>query len=235
MLPKIQQPLYTTTLPISKKTVKYRPFILKEEKIILIALAGEDNQDLVDAIDQIITNCTEGQVSAYDLNIIDLSFLIIKIRSAAKGGIVEIGMRCKNKVKEKVCNTLNTVSVNTDDLILTHKITPDKQIDLNETIGVTLKLPGLESIVTEGDESRTETEVLASIIDTVYDENGVYQISNEPKEDVIEFVESLSEEQLDKIDKYLKDIPQIKVDIPFVCEKCGYTEKIEVKDFQNFF
>lgn len=249
MLPKIEQPYYNTQLPISKETVRYRPYLVKEEKVILIAMAGGEDDDIKGAIAQIISNCTDGQVDATELNSIDISFLMAKIRSASKGGIVDIGMRCKNEIevpaedgdenaeKQKiVCNHLNSVPVDLESMSLTNTPTEIKDtIEISESLGIKLRMPGLEVLDTIKDGNINIVDVLPQVIDYVYDDDGIYKLRDATSEEIEEFVESLNDEHLKEIDKFFTSIPKLKVEVPFVCEKCGHKETIIINDVQNFF
>lgn len=248
MLPKIEQPYYNTILPVSGETVKYRPYLVKEEKIILIAMSGGAEDDMKSAIIQIISNCTDGLVNPVKMNSIDISFLMSKIRSASKGGIVEIGMRCKNdigfnegteeepNIVTKPCNHLNTIPVDLDQMGLTDVPKDIKDtVTISDTLGIKLKMPGIDILDIIQGENINIVDILPSVIEYIYDADSIYKLEDATKEEVSEFIESLNDEHLRQIDAYFSSIPKLKVDIKFQCEKCGHKESITIEDIQNFF
>lgn len=237
MLPKIEQPHYNTVLPISKMKVNYRPYLMKEQKIILIAMSGEDSDDIMGSMIQIISNCTEGTVDAHDLNSVDIAFLMTKIRAASEGGTVDIYMKC-NKVGEdgEVCGHRTEMEVDLDRMEVTGEYDEDKAtIDLGGGIGIKLKIPGIEMFELL---SQSQEEIMSSLpilIDYIYDaDGGLYKLENESQEEIDRFIDDLSAQNVRDIGEFFATLPKLKVDINFACEACGHEEVISVEDIQSF-
>lgn len=246
MLPKIEQPYFTTKLPISGLDVRYRPYLMKEQKIILIALSSDNAVDISMAVDQVLTNCTDGLVDVNKLNAVDIGFLMVKVRSSAEGGIVDINMHCKNivtvkdeetgKETNKECGHLTPMDVDLNTMEIKGEVDESlSKVDLGQGIGIQLKIPSLDMFNLVGKSDEDFITALPMLIDFVYDADGsVFKLDNEPEEQVEEFFEQLSSKNIDDIVKFFKSMPSIIVKVPFTCEKCGYSEEVEVEDIQSF-
>lgn len=236
MLPKIEQPYYNTELPMSKTTVRYRPYLMKEQKIILIATAGDENDDVIGAIQQIIFNCTDGAIDAKKLNAIDIGFLMAKIRAASEGNAVDVNMRCKNIIDGKECGHLTPMEVDLSNMELSGEYDDElSKISVIGDIYMKLKVPSIEFFdFLDGDRDDI-IKVLPLLIDYIYEGNGaIYKLDNESQEEADEFFNSLSIQNINDITLFLDSIPKLTVKIPFTCESCKNSEVISVEDIESF-
>jgi hypothetical protein len=246
MLPKIEQPHFNAVLPISGMNVRYRPYLMKEQKIILIAMSGEESDDIMEAIGQIISNCTEGQVDPKKLSSIDIGFLMMKIRSASEGSIVDVNMHCRNIVekedpntKEKIkaeCGHLTPMEVNLKDMEIEGSVQDDlSKVELGGGIGIKLRMPGLDMFNLINADKSDMLKVLPMLIDFVYDADGqIFKLKDEPEEVVQEFLDQLTTKNLTDIMNFFNSLPKIVVKVPFTCEKCGHHEVVVIEDIQSF-
>lgn len=246
-LPKYEQPHFNTILPLSKMNVNYRPYLMKEQKMILIAMDGEDDDDIITSVTQIISNCTEGTVDARKLNAVDIGFLMAKIRSASEGGLVDVNMRCRNIVKikdedgneteeEKECGHGTEMSVDLESMELVGDLDEERsKIEIVSGIGIKLKVPGIDMLEILSGKRESMIDALPILIDYIYDnEGGIYKLENESKAEIERFIDNLSKKNIDDITKYFNEMPRLVIKIPFTCEKCGHSEVVMIEDIQSF-
>ena len=243
MLPKIDVPIYNVKLLSTGKSLRFRPFTVKEEKLFLMANENEDLNSVVDTIKQILNNCIIDEIQIDSLPIFDIEHLFLNIRARSISEIVNLKYKCNNDVldeetkEEKKCNTVVEIDLN----IL--EIEPEKQkghtnkIEITEKMGVIMKYPNFETLKKFEIENEAESiiKITVNCIDYVYDSDSIYYAKDFTEEELIEFVESMQAKDLEKIKTFFDTMPKIKKDIDFKCNKCGHEEKIELEGIQNFF
>lgn len=243
MLPKINVPIYEITLPLTNQHVRFRPFLVKEEKILLMAMETEEADSILLAIKQILTNCCLDDLDVDELPITDIEFLFLNLRARSVNEIVELPYRCNNKViadgEEKECGNIVKIEMNLLEIQpKAHKEKIDK-IELEENLGILIKYPSFKMVEhaqkQEGSEVDKLMDILIACIDGVYTEETIFYSKDIPKKELLEFVESLTREQFNKIQEFFETMPKIKKDVDFKCSKCGYHETIAIEGLQNFF
>lgn len=231
-LPKIETPKYELTVPSTGKIVNYRPFLVKEEKILLIAQESEDEASLIGAMKDIIASCTFGEVNAGGLTSFDLEYIFIKIRSKSVGEEAEIGLQCD------ACGETNQVLVNLDDIEVPEVKPLPKKIQLTETVGIVPRHITVDKLI-EISQARNEGETiigtLAASIESIYDEKNVYPVDEASASDITEFVESLNKDHIEELEKVISSAPEVKQTIHFTCTKCGEKNTTTLRGLQNFF
>jgi len=243
MLPKVDVPIYELELPLSKKKTRYRPFLVKEEKILLMAMESEDENASVLAIKQIISNCClDDNFDIDSLPLLDLEYMFLQLRARSVGEVVNLQYKCNNKVKdeegnEKECNHIVPIDVNILDI--NPEINPNhtNEIKLSDKLGIIMKYPSFKSLELTKDVSEVEAlmNVIVDSIDNIYDTENIYYAKDIQKKELVDFVESLTQDQFKKIQNFFDTLPKIKKELKFECGKCGYNEEIEVEGIQNFF
>ena len=238
-LPTIATPTYTLKVPSTNKSITYRPFLVKEEKILLMAMESEQEQDMADALRQIITNCVStAGFDAHTLAVFDLEYIFLNLRAKSVGEIAEPTIKCPEcdeEVKLKV--DLTKVKVKKD---RKHK----SEIPLSESIGVTMRYPdivdllAMESELKEGETEvdRTFTMILNSI-ENIWDENSVYPSKDHSEDELNAFLESLSTEHFEKIQQFYDTMPRLEHKIKYKCggEKCNHEDEMVLRGLQDFF
>lgn len=252
-LPTIDVPNYEVTLPISGKLIKFRPFLVKEEKILLMSLEGGEEKEMVNALCQILTNCvvdiklpskvkediTNVSKVITSLPLLDFQYLFLKIRAKSAGEIIELRFRCKKLGENgEECGNIVPIGLVIDNIQLPVLEESNSLVMLTKTLGIKMHYPKYEIMnKIENWDEKTNFELLSQIvkecIDFIFDENQVYTVDNEQELDV--FLESLSADQFDKILKFFENVPKLKADLNFNCKKCGHTEVIHFEGIQSFF
>jgi DNA-directed RNA polymerase subunit M/transcription elongation factor TFIIS len=241
-LPKIDVPIYTLELPLSKKKVRYRSFLVKEEKILLMAMESEDEKTVMESIKQIVNNCVLDELDVDTLPLTDLEFIFLNLRARSVGEIVNLQYKCNNKVKdaegeEKVCNNVVQIDVNLLEIKPEINKKHNKKIELSKELGIVMRYPDFK--IMESIDGATDTEkimkIVSSCIDYIYDKETIYYRKDIEEKELVEFVDSMSREQFLKVQEFFDTLPKIKKEVDFKCNKCGHEENIVIEGLQNFF
>ena len=245
MLPKLDVPIYELDLPLSKKKVKFRPFLVKEEKILLMAMESETDESTLLAIKQIIGNCCLSEdVDIETLPITDLEYFFLNLRARSVNEVVELEYKCNNKVKdekdeEKDCGNVVRLEVNVLDIKPEVSENHSTKVALTPTMGVVMKYPSFKVVENnekvEGGEIEKLMNILVNCIESIYAEDSIFYAKDVTKQELSDFVESLTKEQFAKIQHFFESMPKIKKELDFTCKKCGYHENITVEGIQSFF
>lgn len=230
-LPKIDIPKYEVKIPSTGKTIQYRPYLVKEEKVLMIALESKSNSQIMTAMKDIVAACTFNKVDPDKLCTFDLEFLFLKLRSKSTGEISRVGLKCAH------CEAANKVEINLDDVTVKFPEKVEKKIQLNDEIGVTLSYPKTD-FLSEQDGKLTPnaiTDVVIACIDTIYDKSNVYHAAEQKKEELVDFVDSLNQAQFLKIQEFISTMPKLELDVQFKCEKCKKENEFTITGLQNFF
>ena len=222
-------PNYVTKLPSSGKKVKFRPFTVKEEKALLLAIQEVDSEVITEALKNVIRVCTFGEVDPEVVPYYDVEYLYLQIRGKSIGETVELlgSCECDEKIKTEFTADLTNVNVEPKPSGLATIKIPDT----NYTIE--LSHPSLEDFTRRftGSES-SGIEVVANCIRSVYTDDEVKSWSKQEK---LEFVESMTSRQQKDIAQFLKDMPMVKIPIKYTCRACGKNHESSLSGFSNFF
>lgn len=232
-LPKIETPKYTLTLPSTGDTIEYRPFLVKEEKILLIAQETGKQKDMIRAIGDIIKQCTFGKLDYSNMSTYDLEYVFLKLRAKSVGETSDISLKCQH------CNTPNPISINLEEIEL---VKPEKQIDkkimLTKDIGVICKhisAADLEELETSSKNTGEKINMtIIKSIESIFDKKGVYPTNEASSKDLQEFIDSLARSQISKIEEYATNVPKLQKEIEFICAKCGEKNNILLSGTDSF-
>jgi hypothetical protein len=238
-LPKIDVPTYEITLPVSKKQIRYRPFLVKEQRNLLMAMESDDSASVHSAIRDILYNCTLTEnVDIEKLPIVDVEFYFINLRAKSVGEVVESKYRCNNIVNDKECNNLMEQNINLLDVKVEMDNAVSSEIQLNDKLMIKMKYPEF-GIVKDSINLENETAVtfnmLANSIEYIYDGEQFYYGHETPLEEMVEFVEMMNQEQFGKIENFFNNLPKMKNKLEMTCSKCGFHHTINVEGLESFF
>jgi len=242
MLPKIDVPIYELNLISSGKKIRFRPFLVKEQKLLLMANQSDDPKESLNVVKQICKNCIIDEVDVESLPVFDLEFIFLNLRARSVSEVINLQYKCNNKVKneadeETVCGNLEKFDVNLLEILPTKDPKHDKKIMLSDKLGIMMKYPTFEMIANLKGQNENETlmELLTICVDNIFDQDNIYYTKDVTKEELEEFIDNLQQKDLEKIQEFFETAPKIKKDISFNCRKCGYKESIVVEGLQNFF
>ena len=230
-LPKQTAPKYTCILPSDGREIEYSPFLVKEQKVLLLAQEQEDDAAMFRAVQDLITNVCE-DVKSETLPVIDMEWLFLKIRSKSVGETANIKLSCT----DPKCDGHGEAVVNLDDVEVVGD-QPESKIMLNDEIGIEMRYPRVSDVnQVQGKDQATQTlEMLKNSIVTIFDEENVYPTADASTNELNEFVEGLTMQQLEKITAYFDSIPSLKLDVESKCTTCGRELKTTAKGINSFF
>lgn len=230
-LPKQTAPKYTCILPSDGREIEYRPFLVKEQKVLLLAQEQEDDAAMFRAVQDLITNVCE-DVKSETLPVIDMEWLFLKIRSKSVGETANIKLSCT----DPKCDGHGEAVVNLDDVEVVGD-QPESKIMLNDEIGIEMRYPRVSDVnQVQGKDQATQTlEMLKNSIVTIFDEENVYPTADASTNELNEFVEGLTMQQLEKITAYFDSIPSLQLDVESKCTTCGKELKTTAKGINSFF
>lgn len=240
-LPIIETPTFYGKIPSTGKKFEFRPFLVKEQKILLMALESEDIDQIYIAFRDIILSCirTPDCIDIDTSPSFDVESVFLQISSKSVGEISKVGVRCDH------CETVNQLDVDISSQIVvknveTYKNKEKNTIMLTDNVGMKMRVPSLQSsIELSKDTDKKESEVLfdavVASIESVFDENNVYPMNEVDQKEIEEFIDSLSIDQMNKVQEFFNNIPYIGIDLEYNCTNCGKKNKQEIKGMQNFF
>lgn len=238
-LPKIDTPIFYIKLPLSQKEIKFRPFLVKEQKNLLMALEADDKETIERNIKQILHNCTlSDKIDIDKLPVIDVEYYFINLRAKSVGEIVENTYICNNEVGDKTCGNKMQVNIDLTTIEVDGINSDDSLIKLTDKITMKLKYPEF-SVVEKLSEASNSVDVAFGIIvdsiEHIYDGEQYYYANETTPVELMEFVESLNQDQFSKLEKFFDTIPKLRKNLDIKCSKCGYDHSITVEGLENFF
>jgi len=232
-LPKLNAaPKYEVVVPSTGQQVRYRPYLVKEEKILMMAMESQDQKQALAAIVDTIGSCVQDEINTADLTTFDVEYLFTQIRSKSVGETAKIAIACRH------CDAENEVIVKLDDIKVGNPPGLESKIQLTENIALQMRWPSYNELV-EFDQDLGQTEMtfkmIACCIDTVMTEEEAIKMKDEPEKERMDFIESLSSEQFDKIRVYVEKMPKMEHGVQFECTECKKGNDITLAGISDFF
>ena len=235
-LPKPPVPTYELTVPSTGKKIQYRPFLVKEEKILLIALETEDPKQVKDAVVQILKGCILTRGMKLDtLAMFDIEYIFLKIRSKSVGETIEMKLICKDDGETEVIYELNL-----DEVAIQFPEGHDKKIELDDSSGMIMKYPGYEQFVNTQlllkEPSTSEVfDIVIDSVDQIYKGEEVWDSSTTSRKEIVEYVEGLTTKQFEKIQKFFATMPKLSHNIKIINPNTQVESEYEIEGLVNFF
>ena len=209
-LPKINTPTYELTLPSNGKKIKYRPFLVREEKILIMALETEDMKQITDAVLSILNGCimTRG-VKIEHLPSFDIEYLFLNVRAKSVGELIDVIVTCPDDNQTEV-----EVQINIDDISVTNQEGHEKDIQLDDELTLRMKYPSLDEFVKtnfNGEDINVDQgfDIIANCIDQIYSEEESWNTSDCTKKELDEFIGNLTSSQFSKVEKFFASMPKL--------------------------
>ena len=236
-LPKISTPTYELELPSTEQPVKYRPFLVKEEKLLVIALESEDTKQITNAIKTVIKNCIlTKDIKVETLPTFDIEFLFLNIRGKSVGEQVDVNIICPDDNETNV-----SVSINLDDIKVQKSEEHTNKIKVDRKIMMEMKYPSLEQFIKNNfdfdDKNAMDQsfDLIASCIDKIYTEDEVWSTSDVTKKELTEFLESMNSSQFKDIEKFFETMPKLSHKIQIKNPKTGVESEVVLEGLASFF
>lgn len=235
-LPKVETPTYELTLPSEDKKVKYRPFLVKEEKILLMAMESQKEEEIYEATKNIVDTCTFNSLNVEQLPMFDLEYIFLNIRAKSVGEVSKFKVLCPDdkKTYADVEVDLTKVEVQVDDAH-TNKIV----IDENRKLGVVMKYPTMEILKsgTNIDNKNMDSifTMLSTCIDHIFEGDKIYPAKDSTQAEIKEFFESLSQENFAKVKKFFDSMPRVRHELEVENPKTKVKSKVVLTGINDFF
>ena len=236
-LPTIATPTYELELPSSGKKIKYRPFLVKEEKLLVLALESEDNKEISNAIKAVLRSCIKTRgVKVEHFPTFDIEYLFLNIRGKSVGEDIEVNLVCPDDGETTV-----SVTINIDDIKIQRNKEHTKQIKLDDKLMMELKYPSLEQFVKNnfdfsGDPNIDQSfEVIASCIDKIYTADEVWATSDCTKKEIIDFLEQMNSRQFKEIEKFFETMPKLSHEVEITNPNTQVKSTVVLEGLTSFF
>ena len=236
-LPKIVTPYYELELPSTEEKIQYRPFLVKEEKLLVIALESEDNKQITTAIKTVIKNCIiTKNIKVETLPTFDIEFLFLNIRGKSVGEQVDVNIICPDDNETNV-----SVSIDLDDIKVLKNEDHTNKIKVDPTIMMEMKYPSLEQFIKNNFDFNNQNamdqsfDLIASCIDKIYTKDEVWSTSDVTKKELTEFLESMNSSQFKDIEKFFETMPKLSHKIQIKNPKTGVESEGVLEGLASFF
>ena len=232
-LPELNTARYSMVLPSTGETVEYRPYLVKEEKILMMASESENQEMVMKAVVDVIKACLLTELNVDDLPMFDIETLFLALRSKSVGESVDLKVKCT--VDD--CQEKTDIKVNFDDIERPGLENENNKIMLTDDVGVILKYPSVTTVgkmADAEDNAENALKMIAKCIDTIFDADDVYPADNETEKSLLKFVESLSSVQFMKLSEFFDNMPSLGTTIDWTCS-CGKKQSKELRGLGSFF
>lgn len=245
-LPRVDTPVHEMTLTSNNKKIKFRPFLVKEEKLLLMALESKNEREMVLTMKQIIENCLLSDINVDTLPMFDVQHIFLQLRAKSVGEIVEVTLRHpngKNK-KEQECDGSEKIKIDISKISPKSDNTHNVQIKINDKIGLQMKYPTME-IYNEmsnlydigSSENTIESifDIIVNSIDYIYQDEEIFYAREHSKQEMHDFLNSLNSDQFENVRNFFKTMPNLTYTHSFKCSKCNTEEELLLEGIEDFF
>tara|TARA_B100001057_G_C22862029_1_gene954909 strand:+ start:450 stop:1160 length:711 start_codon:yes stop_codon:yes gene_type:complete len=236
MIPKLNDtPKYDLKIPSLNKEVKFRPYLVKEEKILMMAFESNDQKVALNAVADTIVSCISEDVKVNQLKLYDIEYMFTKIRAKSIGEDADLVVTCTD------CQHKNDVKVNLDDVILSDPGEINNMIQLNDEISIEMTYPDFsktlanQKVFEQTSEVESLIELITDCIVCINTEEEKIMIRDEPREKITEFVDSMTNEQFAKLRTYVESVPKVEIPHEYVCGGCKSKKEVKIRNISDFF
>jgi len=236
-LPTIATPTYELELPSNKKTIKYRPFLVKEEKLLVLALESENIKEISNAIKAVLTNCIQTKgIKVENLPTFDIEYLFLNIRGKSVGEQIEVNLIAPDDEETSV-----PVVIDIDEIKVKKVDNHTNKIKLDESLILEMKYPSLDQFIKNnfdfGENTSIEQsfDLIASCVDKVYNEEEVWSSADVTKKELIEFLEQMNSIQFKNVEKFFLTMPKLSHEVTFVNPKTQVESTVVLEGLSSFF
>jgi len=228
-LPKLNTPTFELILPSDGSKVKFRPFLVKEHKVLL-TMSEAENEEVARIIRELVDVCTFKQLKVDELPHFDIEYIFMFLRAKSIGESVDVIVNCE-------CGEKISTSFNIEDLKVNKPEGHSNKIMINEDVGVEMRYPNIDDVVGifQSNDNQKVIDLIITSIKAVYDSDNYWETKDQTKQELEEFIYSLTKEQFDKLEKFFVTSPKIVQNIECDCPKCGKHNVSKLEGLQNFF
>ena len=234
-LPKLNTPTYELEIPSTDEKIKFRPFLVKEEKILMMALETKDNAQIISAVKDIVSECTFNKLNISTMPMFDVEYIFLQIRSKSVGEVSKVQILCPDdkKTYTNVEIDLNEVKVQVED-------EHTNKIELTDSMGMIMTYPNIDSFSDNGIQNINASnmlDVIGTCILQIYEDKGekVYEAKDQTKKELVEFIEQLNTKQFQDVQKFFDTMPRLKHTIKVKNPKTKKTSDVTLSGLNDFF
>lgn len=227
-LPTVSAPVMVLQLPVSGQKIKYRPFVIKEQKALLLAQESKDAETVLETIKEVISSCTNGTLEFTKVPTADLAYFFLQLRIASVGPEVKFSIPCT------ACGADNIINMSLNDVKLDASAVKT-EIKITDSVGIKFKLPTVDDALEVDNSDSKSIKMLYSLIEYIYDEDSVYQKSDYTEEEFRDWIENLNDSQVERIREFVDSIPTLKHTLHFNCGTCNAEQSRLLEGLHNFF
>lgn len=232
MLPTIQHPIFTLDLPLSKRKIRFRPLLVKEEKMLLVAKESGVHEDIIENVRAVITNCVLDKIDFDNFPLLEVEFLFLHLRAKSISNIIRLRI-----IDEFDENIKHDIDIDVDEIKIEVDKDNDKKIKLDSNLGLIMKYPSFNSLKKIKNIDDKDSDFYSSLmnsIESVYDKESVYKFNDASDNEKIDFIDSLSSQHLEQIKNFYLTLPKMIKKIEYVNSKGNKSELI-LDNFYDFF
>ena len=234
-LPKLEVPIYELTVPSTDEKIKYRPFLIKEEKILLIAMESGQNEDVIQAVKQIVSECTFNKLKLGNMPMFDVEYIFLQIRSKSVGEVSKLKVLCRDDGE-----TYANVEVDLTEIEVQVNDDHTNKIELTDEMGVIMRYPTIDSFSTAGISDITADnmlDVIVTCIDKIYDKKGeeVYDSKDSSQKELMDFVEGMNTQQFQDVQAFFDSMPKLRHEVTVVNPKTKVENVVALSGLNDFF
>jgi hypothetical protein len=238
-LPVAATPIFTTTVPSTKKSFKFRPLLVKEEKALLIAQQTEDHAVLIETLKSVIKSCAKSDINVDELAVFDVEYIFLQIRAKSIGEIVEMVFRCSEDHGEDNKKAKVTIPIDLTKITVKIPDTHTKKIHLFDDSGVVMKYPSLDLVKELDEKNLSAIEqcffIARKCIDFIYTADEMIKIEDVSDDELRDFIENLSTQQFDSIQNFFRTMPGLSMNINYACPVCSKKHVYHLSGIDDFF
>lgn len=237
-LPINNTPIFNLTVPSTGKIIRFRPFLVKDEKALLIAQQSEDVLVMVDTLKAVIKSCVVDEIDVDKLATFDIEYIFIQIRGKSIGETVELLFPCDDDHGDQNEKAVTKVRIDISQISVEKDKTHNNKIDLFGDVGVVMKYPTIDSakkLENTGDDLDSIFEIVAESIDFIYQGENVFYAKEQSRDELLQFLNNLTSEQFLKLQKFFENMPRLKTEVDYKCPICGKPHHKVLEGLQSFF
>jgi len=238
MLPKLETPIYEVKLPSSGLKIKIRPFLVKEEKILLMAAQSKDNFEIINVTKEIIKSCVQDSIVIDDLPFFDIDYLFAALRAKSINETVDINFSCNNYVEGEKCGHIFPVTLDISNSSISKPKELSDIIELGPNVSVKMKYPRYSDVkAIELNENLLDKKMrlIYSSVDYIMNGDTIHSNKDIDEEEFKTFIENLTRAQFDMLEEWVDNFPYFQIEGERICEKCNFHHKIKYKNIDSFF
>ena len=230
-LPQLETPTFKMKVDSLGKEFKFRPFLVREQKILVMATESDDNKDMLYAAQQIISNCSFGKINGEKLPLFEVQKTFLSLRSQSIGNIIELNAVCAH------CEAQNEVLLDIDKVEIIKADEHTNRVELASDLVIEMKYPTVDEVsdLVSANENSDIYHIVANNIETLYYGEDVIDFQGNPPDERMDWIDNLNAEQFDKIKVFFETMPQLYHNLEFKCKQCKEDNVLVIDGYENFF